>query len=237
MELNLKGKTALVTGGSRGIGRAIAARLAGAGAAVVICGRTAADLEAAARELAAGGGQVSGVVADVANEEDVARLFTRMDETYGGLDILVNNAGVGFFRPLAEVSTAEWRAVIETNLSGVFFCSRAAVPRMAGRGGGSIINISSLAAINAFAGGAVYNTSKFGLNGMTEALMLDYRYQGIRVSTVMPGSVSTEFRGGGQADWKIAPEDIAEAVAMILAMPARTLVSRVEIRPTQPQKH
>jgi NADP-dependent 3-hydroxy acid dehydrogenase YdfG len=131
---------------------------------------------------------------------------------------------------------AEWRQVLGTNLDGAFHCVHAALPRLRRRGGGWIINISSLAATNAFAGGAAYNASKFGLRGMIEAVMLDHRYEGVKVSSILPGSVSTGFGDGGPAEWKIAPEDVADAVAFILAMPERTLVSHMEIRPSRPPR-
>jgi len=164
-------------------------------------------------------------------------LFTLIDRELGGLDVLVNNAGVGVFKSTADLSVDDWQKTIETNLSGVFYCCREALRRLKQRGGGYIINISSLAGKNAFAGGAAYNASKFGLNGFSEAMMLDHRYDKVRVSYVMPGSVNTEFSSGtAQADWKIAPEDIGEIVLMLLRMPERTLVSRVEVRPSRPLK-
>lgn len=240
MTLNLQGKTALVTGGSRGIGRAIAERLLLAGASVAICSRDAAGVDAAVAEMRAkltsGGLKVEGKAADVGNEKQVRELFDWLDLGLGGPDILVNNAGVGIFRDLAALTPEEWQAVIGTNLTGVYHCCHHALPRMRARGGGWIVNISSLAGKNAFAGGAAYNASKFGLCGMGEAIMLDHRYEGVRVTTILPGSVSTGFNPAGVADWKIAPEDVAEAVASVLAMPERTLVSHVEIRPTRPPK-
>jgi NAD(P)-dependent dehydrogenase (short-subunit alcohol dehydrogenase family) len=225
MELKLNGKIALVTGGTRGIGRAIAERLAQAGATVIVCARSHVQVPGMAT-----------VVADVSDEAAVRSLFDRIRSAYGGLDILVNNAGIGYFATLADLQPQEWRRLIDTNLSGVYYCCHEALPLLLARGGGWIVNISSLAARNPFAGGAAYNASKFGLNGLTEALMLDHRHEGIRVTTIMPGSVSTEFGRAGKADWKIQPEDVAEAVAMVLAMPDRTLISRVEIRPSKPPK-
>jgi NADP-dependent 3-hydroxy acid dehydrogenase YdfG len=149
----------------------------------------------------------------------------------------VNNAGIGVFKSTAELSVEDWQKTVETNLSGVFYCCREALPRFKQRGGGHIVNISSLAGKNAFAGGAAYNASKFGLNGFSEAMMLDHRYEQVRVSYVMPGSVDTEFSSGAaRADWKIAPEDIGEIVLMLVRMPERTLVSRVEVRPSRPLK-
>lgn len=205
------------------------------GASVVICGRHAKPDEVAMEDLRRRG-NCRWIAADVSNPQDVTELFRFTEETLGGLDILINNAGVGVFRPVADLSIEDWQKVVNTNLSGAFYCSREALPLMKKKGAGYIVNISSLAGKNAFAGGAAYNASKFGLNGFSEAMMLDHRYDNIRVSYVMPGSVSTEFGMGGGADWKIAPEDIAEITMMLLQMPARTLVSRVEVRPTQPPK-
>lgn len=235
MEQFLHGKTAVVTGGTRGIGYAIAGALLDAGAAVAICGRSEESVRGAVAALAPKG-RIAGQSADVSRWEDVERFFAFVEQELGGPDILVNNAGVGIFAPAAELTLEDWRRTIETNLTGAFYAARAAVPRMRARGGGFIINISSLAGKNAFAGGAAYNASKFGLNGFSEALMLDYRYEDIRVATIMPGSVATEFGRGGRDDWKIAPEDIAEIVLFLLRMPARTLISRVEVRPSKPRK-
>ena len=164
-------------------------------------------------------------------------MFDWLDKETGGPDILVNNAGLGVMKSTAELSVEDWRQTIETNLSGAFYCSREALRRMKNRGGGYIINIGSLAGKNAFAGGAAYNASKFGLNGLSEAMMLDHRYDNVRVSHIMPGSVDTEFSTrSAKADWKIAPEEIGEIVLMLLRMPERTLVSQVEVRPAKPRK-
>ncbi len=240
MTLNLKGKTALVTGGTRGIGRAVAERLLEAGASVAICGRSAEGVERAVEEMRARFSRetlkLEGKAADVGSEAAVRELFGWLDGGIGGPDILVNNAGVGIFKDLAELTPGEWNLVIGTNLSGVYHCCHEALPRMRQRGGGWIVNVASLAGKNAFAGGAAYNASKFGLCGMSEAVMLDHRYEGVKVTTVLPGSVSTDFGRAGKADWKIAPEDVAETVAMILAMPERTLISHVEVRPSRPPK-
>jgi 3-oxoacyl-[acyl-carrier protein] reductase len=240
MTLNLKGKTALVTGGTRGIGRAIAERLLEAGASVAVCGVREQSVRRAAEELhakfAGAALKVVTATADVSNEADVRRLFETIDQELGGLDILVNNAGIGRFADLAALEPADWRALMGTNLDGVYYCIHEALPRFRQRGGGWIVNIASLAGKNPFAGGAAYNASKFGLCGLSEAVMLDHRYENVRVTAVLPGSVSTDFSRGGLADWKIQPEDVAEAVAMILAMPERTLISHVEIRPAKPPK-
>ena len=227
-----------MTGASRGIGRSIAEALVRSGAAVAICGRSAEGVHQAVQEMAEQmGSRVTGMAADVGRPEEVEALFRFADQSLGGLDILVNNAGVGVFRPVADLSLEEWRQTIETNLSGAFYCCREAMPRFRQRGGGFVINISSLAGKNPIAGGAAYNASKFGLNGFSEAMMLDHRYEGVRVCYVMPGSVDTGFGGHARGrDWMIAPEDIAEVVLAVLRMPERTLISRVEIRPAKPRK-
>jgi 3-oxoacyl-[acyl-carrier protein] reductase len=238
MNTFLTGKNALVTGGTRGIGLAVAEALLSAGASVAICGRSQETLKSAVSQLTnKSKSKVLGKVADVRRNIEVADLFTLIDREMGGLDVLVNNAGVGVFKSTADLSVDDWQKTIEKNLSGVFYCCREGLPRLKQRGGGYIVNISSLAGKNAFAGGAAYNASKFGLNGFSEAMMLDHRYENVRVSYVMPGSVDTEFgSAGGRADWKIAPEDIGEIVLMLLRMPERTLVSRVEVRPSRPLK-
>ncbi|MGD0199645.1 MAG: SDR family oxidoreductase [Bryobacteraceae bacterium] len=236
MERFLEGKTALVTGGTRGIGRAITEALLHHGASVAICGRTAGGVERAVAELR-NQGKAAGRAADVANPDDVAALFRWVDEQLGGLDILINNAGVGAFSSVADTSIEQWRRIVGTNLDGLFYCSREALSRFRQRGGGFVINISSLAGKNPFAGGAAYNASKFGVNGFSEAMMLDHRYENVRVCYVMPGSVDTEFGApASAASWKIAPQDIAEVVIAVLHMPERTLISRVEIRPSKPKK-
>jgi len=234
----LAGRTALVTGATRGIGFAIARSLADAGATVVICGRNQTDVDQAVSSLTNDTQRkVVGKAADVRVSAQVEALFSWIDSATGGADILVNNAGVGVMKSTAELTVEEWQQTIETNLSGAFYCSREALARLKKRGGGYIINIGSLAGKNAFAGGAAYNASKFGLNGLTEAMLLDHRYDNVRVSHVMPGSVDTRFSSeSGRADWKIAPEDIGEIVLMLLRTPERTLVSRVEIRPAKPAK-
>ncbi len=233
-------KICLVTGATRGIGRAIARMLAQHGASVAICGRTASAVNTAAGEIASEtSGKVKGKAADVRAHAEVADLFRFIDAEFGGLDILVNNAGIGRFGPISELSIEDWEYTIGTNLTGVFHCCREALQRFHERGGGQIVNISSLAGKNPFAGGAAYNASKFGLNGFSEAVMLDERHENVRVSYIMPGSVATEFSPRFQAaddSWKIAPEDIAEIVRLTLTMPERTLISRVEVRPSRPKR-
>jgi len=225
----LSGKVALVTGGSKGIGAAIATALANAGASVVSTSRSGKG--AAAPNLI----QFS---ADVRKPADAASAVGEAVRAFGGLDILVNNAGVGAFVNVADMSVEQWHEVIDTNLSGVFYSCRAAIPELRKRGGGWIINISSLAGKNAFPAGAAYCASKAGLNHFSESLMQEVRYDGIRVSYVMPGSVATDFagRGSGKNDWATTPEDVAQVVLDLIAMPARSLPSRVELRPSQPPK-
>lgn len=236
---NLVDKVCLVTGGTRGIGRAIAKMLLTEGAMVAICGRKQESVDAAVRELAAEtGGKVAGKAADVKSHEQVGDLFQFVDVRFGGLDVLINNAGVGVFGAVGDLTLEDWKSALDTNLSGAFYCSREALFRFVTRGGGYIVNINSLAGANAFAGGSAYNASKFGLTGFTEAMMQDVRSENVRVSTVMPGSVATGFGrqndvGTDSLDWKIWPEDVAEVVKMLLKMPTRTLVSRVEVRPAK----
>ena len=240
MDLDLRGKTAVVTGSSKGIGYAIAEALATAGANVVVCARNAEEVARAARELdERGHGRVVGVPCDMREYDHVRRLIGRAVEEFDGLDVLVNNAGVGGFAAVQEMTVEHWHSIIETNLNGVFYACHEAIPHMTRRGGGWIINIGSLAGKNAFPGGAAYNASKFGLIGFSEALMQDVRQQDIRVSYVMPGSVATHFNDHTPDEkdaWKIQPEDIAQIVMDLLATPARTLPSRVEVRPSKPNK-
>ena len=232
----LDGTVALVTGGSKGIGFAIAKALVADGASVVITGRHRRELERAQAEL---GSRAFAVVADVRNPAEVAAAAREPVDRFGGLDVLVNNAGIGLFKNAADMPVADWQAVIDTNLSGVFYFCHAAIPHLRQRGGGWIINISSLAGKSPFAGGAAYCASKAGLNAFSEALMQEVRYDDIRVTCLMPGSVATGFGGRSaedRPDWKIQPEDVAEFVLDLLWMPPRSLPSRVELRPSKPQK-
>ena len=236
---SLNGKVAIVTGGTRGIGRAIAERLLREGASVAICGRSTESSARAASEMKPLG-NVMGRAADVTDIGQVRAFFDAVELEFGRLDILVNNAGQGVFRKVGEMTPEEWHRNIDLNLNGPFYCSHEALARFAGRGG-FIVNISSLAGKNAFSGGAGYNASKAGLNLFAEALMLDHRYDKVRVTSIMPGSVDTEFSGdpakrGGDTSWMISPEDIAETVALVLRIPERTTISRVEIRPSRPKK-
>ena len=236
----LRGKVAVVTGGSRGIGFSIAQGLVAAGVNIVITGRNATHLSNATPKIeAAGSGQVEALRADVRSYADVERAITAAVSRFGGLDILVNNAGVGVFSNVADMKPEEWSQIIDTNLTGVFNACHAAIPKMRARGGGYIINISSLAGKNAFVGAAAYCASKSGLNAFSEALMQEVRYDNIRVSYVMPGSVSTEFAGNDASkgvDWKIAGSDVADIVVDLLRSNPRSLASRVEVRPSKPKK-
>src|SRR5437773_11531689 len=236
----IRDKVAVVTGSTKGIGLATAEALLGSGAKVVVSARNEGEVAAVGKRLMASQPKrVAAQVCDVRLEAQVEALFRAADSAFGGVDILVNNAGVGLFRNLEEMSLEEWNSVIETNLTGVFLCSRAAIPRMRKRGGGYIFNISSLAGKNAFPSASAYNASKFGLNGMSEALMQEVRHDGIKVSYLMPGSVATHFNGntpGAEDAWKVQPEDIGRIVLDLLHHDPRTLASAVEIRPSKPPK-
>jgi NAD(P)-dependent dehydrogenase (short-subunit alcohol dehydrogenase family) len=232
----LEGRVAIVTGGSRGIGLAVAEAILGRGGRVVITGLSQANLERARARLGADD-NVETLRADVRRADEAAKMVEGTVARFGGLDILVNNAGVGRFVHAADMTIAQWHDVIDTNLNGVFYCCHAAIPHLRRRGGGWIINVSSLAGKNAFVGGAAYCASKAGLNAFSEALMQEVRHDGIRVSYVMPGSVATEFGGQpGDEAWKLAPADVAQVVVDLLAHDRRSLPSRVEIRPSQPPR-
>ena len=233
---SLAKKRVIVTGGTRGIGYAIAERLLKGGAAVAICGRTRESVDTALAHLRPSG-KVYGLPADITNIEHITELFNAADRELGGLDILVNNAGAGVFRKVGDMSPEEWRMNIDLDLSGPFYCCREALPRFQKSGGGHIVNISSLAGKNAFSGGAGYNAAKAGLNLFTEALMLDHRNEHIRVTSICPGSVNTEFgHRPGDTSWMIQPEDVAEAVAFVIQIPARTMISSLDMRPSMPKK-
>jgi len=237
----IEGKVAIVTGGTRGIGLAITQSLLARGAQVFVCSRTRPVVEDAVASLQKTHGQrIAGTVCDVGNHEQVRQMIGEARRSFGGLDILINNAGIGSLAPVEKMPVEDWRATIDTNLSGLFYCCHEAIPLMKERGGGYIINIGSLAGKNAFAGGAAYNASKFGLIGFSEALMQDVRYDHIRVSYVMPGSVNTRFGQSSPHDpansWKLSPEDVATVVADLLEMDPRALASRVELRPSEPKK-
>ena len=237
---SLGGKVAVVTGGTRGIGLAIARALVAERVQVVVTGRSAARLSAARPTIErAGPGSVETMEADVRSYADVDRAIGAAVARFGGLDFLINNAGVGVFAEVAEMTPEQWSEVIDTNLTGVFNACHAAIPHLRRRNGGFIVNISSLAGKSAFASAAAYCASKSGLNAFSEALMQEVRYDNIRVSYIMPGSVATGFSSGDESkgsDWKIAPEEVAEVVVNLLRHPARSLPSRVELRPSKPRK-
>ena len=274
-EKNIENKVAIVTGGTRGIGRAIAGRLLEEGARVAICGTRQKSVDAAVEGLSGRDlsgrdlsrkDRVFGMVADVSRLDSVRQFVAAVQQKFGAIHILINNAGAGTFASVAELTPETWEKTIALNLTGAYYCCHEIMPIFKLGGGGDVVNIGSLAGVNAFAGGGVYNASKFGLVGFSEAMMLDHRYDGVRVSLIMPGSVNTEF-GGQQAgfdhaerqrgsqstknetknetksaknetksEWKIAPEDVAEVVVGILRMPGRTTVSRVDIRPSRPPR-
>ena len=237
--LSLQGKVAVVTGGTRGIGRAIAAALLGQGGNVLICGRGGSETERVAAELGRPGpGKCAGTVCDVRHFDQVEAMTGRAVQVFGGLDILINNAGIAGRGAVADIPLDLWHAVLDTNLTGVFYCCRSAIPWMRKRGGGFIINISSLAGVNPIPNLSAYNASKFGLVGFSDAFMQEIRHDGIRVSTILPGSVDTEFggRSPGQESWRLAPEDVARVVVQLLSHDPRSLPSRVEIRPSMPPK-
>ncbi|HSP64326.1 MAG TPA: SDR family oxidoreductase [Pyrinomonadaceae bacterium] len=234
--MDLKAKTAIVTGGTKGIGRAITEALQHEGISVCIAARSQSEIDEAVREL---GGRTAGFVCDVRDYDQVTALIAYTVKELGGLDILVNNAGIGVFETVEQTSPEDFRAVLETNLFGVFYCCHEAIPQMRKRGGGYIINISSLAGANPHPRMAAYNASKFGLNGFSEALMQEVRHHNIKVSYIMPGSVNTEFGGdspSNEKSWQLTPQDIARVVVDLLHHDDRALPSRVEIRPSKPPK-
>ena len=234
----LKNKTAIVTGGTKGIGRGIAEALVREGVQMCISARHQDEIDEAVNALSQLGRAI-GFVCDVRDYDQVKSLIAYAVKELGGLDILINNAGIGTFETVEETSPEEFRAVLETNLFGVFYCCHEAIPQMKKGGGGYIINISSLAGVNAHPRMAAYNASKFGLNGFSEGLMQEVRHDRIKVSYIMPGSVNTEFGGDSPSDeksWQLTPQDIARVVIDLLHHDDRSLPSRVEIRPSKPPK-
>lgn len=235
--MDLNGKAAIVTGGTKGIGYMIAERLVKAGAAVFVCGRNKTELRDTIGALSAHG-SAGGEQCDVRSEDQVKMMIDECVRLYGGVDILVNNAGVGYFgKTVEELSGEAFRQTIETNLNGVFYCCHYAIPHMKKRGGGYVFNISSLAGQNAHPKMAAYNASKFGLNGFSEALMQEVRQDNIKVTYICPGSVNTSFGGDTPNEanaWQLQPSDIAQVIMDLLEMPQRALPSKVELRPSKP---
>jgi 3-oxoacyl-[acyl-carrier protein] reductase len=231
-------EVALITGASRGIGRAIALRLASLGASVAICGRDELALKNVAAELRATGCNVHWQAADVTRVKDIEALIAKVQATLGNISILVNNAGVGVFGPFHEKTEADWDRVIDTNLKSIFLVSRAVVPSMIQQGRGDIVNISSLAGHNAFVGGGIYCASKWGVQGLTGCMAEELREYGIRVSAVCPGSVATDFSGSGAKDSSkvLAAEDVAHAVAAIVSQGPRSFLSEILLRPLRKPK-
>jgi len=229
----LVNKTAVVTGASRGIGRAIALRLGRMGASVAICSRKRADIEHAAASFLKEGIRALPIVADVTLADDVESLVERASAEFGEIEILVNNAGIGLFGSFYERSESDWDAVLDTNLKAVFLTSRAVAPRMIRSGSGHIINISSLASKSAFSGGALYCASKWGLMGLTACMAEDLRAHGIRVSVICPGSVNTEFssHSGRTSANLLQPEDVAHAVAALVTQSSQSFISEIDLRP------
>ena len=234
---NLEGKTAIITGGTKGIGLGIAESMMAAGMNVLITGRTQAAVDAAVIELnKSEKGKAIGLEADVRNYESQVACVDAIVKAFGKLDVLVANAGVGHFASIEDMTAEQWNETIDVNLTGVFNGIKAAVPALK-ETQGYFMTIASLAGTNFFAKGAAYNASKFGLVGFTQAVMLDLRKYGIKSTTIMPGSVSTYFnnRIPSEADsWKIQPEDLGQIVVDLLKIHPRSLPSKVEVRPTVP---
>ncbi len=242
--LDLTGRTAVVTGSTRGIGRAIVTALAEAGAQVTVSSRNERAVAEVTAELEARHpGRVLGVSADVAHYMDCERMVAETVARFGRLDLLINNAGMAIFKSIEEMTHQEWQAQIDVNLSGPWCCTKAALPHLLEAGarpdGGWVITVGSLAGRHPMAGGTGYNAAKFGVMGMTEAMMMDLRQRGIRVSAVMPGSVNTDFgdtAAGPEGAWKLQPEDCARAVMQLLSYPPNAHVSRIEMRPSIPPR-
>lgn len=230
-------KVAYITGGSKGIGLGIAEALLAENWNVAITGRNKNDLDEAVQALSKSGqGELIGIQSDVRNYEDEQKAVQEVLDKWGRLDVCIANAGVGHFASIEELTTDQWNAIIDINLTGVFHTVKASVPAIK-ETKGYIITIASLAGTNFFQYGSAYNASKFGLVGFTQAIMLDLRKYGVKVSTIMPGSVSTYFNGRIPSDedaWKIQPEDIGQMVMDLLKMNPRTLPSKIEVRPSIP---
>jgi len=233
---------AIVTGGTRGAGRAVATAIAAAGGSVMITGLDRARLDAAVREIGQSVGDASrirGTIADVRDRTAVDAVVSDTVRAFGGVDVLVNNAAVGVFGPVASIADEDWHRVLDTNLNGPFYCTRAVIPELRRAGGGWVISIASLAAKHPFPRGAAYCASKAALVAFSESLMEEVRFENIRVAVVLPGSIATEFNGHPvrpEDDWKLAPDDIANVVMDLLRHPSRSMPTRVEVRPSKPPK-
>jgi 3-oxoacyl-[acyl-carrier protein] reductase len=234
-EKTLEGKVAVVTGASRGIGLAIARKLGGLGAKLSLCARSADKLQNVANELKSAAVEVVIVAADVTSPDDIRSLVEETKQAFGAIDILVNNAGIGYFGPFYEADESNWDSVLDTNLKSVFLLCKAVARGMIERQGGHIINIASLAGKNAFAGGALYCASKWGLLGMSECMAEDLRTYGIRVSAICPGTVATDFspHTGKDPSKMLQAEDIAHVVESIVTQAPQSFISEVLLRPTQ----
>lgn len=235
--MSQENKTALITGGSKGIGFGVAETLLKMGYRVGITSRSLSSAEEAAKKLSSHG-EVLALEADVRDYDSQQKAVKKFMDKFGQLDVLVANAGVGNFGSIDELSVEDWKDTIDTNLTGVFYSVKATIDTLK-KSEGYIITISSLAGTNFFAGGSAYNASKFGLTGFSQAIMLDLRDKGVKVSTIMPGSVATYFNGNEPDDkdaWKIQIEDIGELVGDLLKMNPRTLPSKIEVRPSRPPK-
>ena len=234
---NYKSKVALITGGSKGIGYGVAEALLKLGMKVAITSRSLKSAEKAATQLKnIGSGEVLALEADVKDYKSQEKAVKKIISNWGQLDVLIANAGVGHFASIDELKIEDWQDTIDTNLTGVFYSIKSSLDSLK-KSEGYIITISSLAGTNFFAGGTAYNASKFGVTGFTQAAMLDLRKHGIKVSTIMPGSVATHFNGhepNKEDAWKIQKEDIGELVVDLLKMNPRTLPSKIEVRPSMP---
>lgn len=235
MQKPLDGKIALVTGANRGIGLAIARRLASMGARVGLCGRDTKRLESAANDCKRAGSEAVAVPADITRTEEIAKLVETTERSLGPIEILINNAGIGYFAAVQDADASKWDDVLDTNLKAVFLLSHAVVPAMIRMGRGHIVNIGSLAGKNVFPGGAVYCASKWGLMGLTGCMAEDLRAHGIRVSAVCPGSVATDFSPPSTRDRSkmLQPDDVAHTVAAILTQAPQSFISEVLMRPSQ----
>jgi 3-oxoacyl-[acyl-carrier protein] reductase len=233
---DFKDKVAVITGGSKGIGKAIALDLAEAGANIVLAARNENELNQAAKEISKHGVEVLSVRTDVRNPKDVENLASKTNERFGAVQVLVNNAGIGHFREVLQLSNEDFQSILETNLNGTFYCSKAFLPGMIEKREGHIVNISSLAGKNTFAGGSAYCASKHGLIAFSECLMLEVRHHNIKVTTICPGSVATDFSPAGNRDmsWALTSEDVARSVMDVLTSSAGSLISLVDLRPLRP---